>query len=505
MLLLIENDEDIALEKVDNNYLKQPELIARVKEISERHHLLADHYNKLTGELSGHLKSANEWKNDQNSNFSSQLTPPFRTPANKLWMQKESQVVAFDISPSSGDGTAPGSESSVFSSDSDSESYKSSHNERSSSFPSGKMPKHETYVAEQEETHDTIKVGEHGEYEILQTRISEYEKELKVSNEKLQSAEEEIAKLRSELQNNETVMVEMGRIETQLLSAKNQIKLHESELEKENKRSLMLQRQIVDLESNLEAEKRQVHELQESVKGYKTELSDRDLDIQKLNAELQDVSANFALEKWQLESCVSELSENLIFQEERTNKLQVQCESLTNQMEKCEAGKVEMEIKLEALRISWLDEIERAKAELSKNNEVINTLNKNLDGLKLNHDMLMAEKDEVNAKLQTLSANLTSRDNEIQRLGHNLHELYSENKRLIAGSDSANKLTSELKSRIEELEKEVEMQGMMISSTAEEKREAIRQLCFSLDHFRCAYVELREACVMRKRQITVVS
>lgn len=505
MLLLIEHDGDFSVEKLHNNHPMQPELIARIKEISHRHHLLADHYNKLTGDLSSYIQSANEMKNYEKTTFGHQLTHPFLTPEKKLGMQNvESQVVRSDLSLSSGGGisdTTPieGSESSLLSSDSDSESYNSSPTERSSLLPSGKMLKHElinveTEISEmgrviapteQEHSYEAIKTGESGEYEMLMRRISDYEKELKVSKEKFQFAEEEIAKLKSELQNNEAFMVKMGSIEAQLVSAENQIKLHEAEIEKENQRSLMLQRQIVDLEAKLESEKRQVQKLQESVTNYIAELSDRDLEIQKLNAELQDASGNFALEKWQLQSSVIKLSERLTFHEAITYELQKQCESF-------EAEKVEMVRKQEALNVSWQDNIERMKVELCEKNVLVDTLNENLDELKRNYDMLMAEKDGVNAKLQTFSADLSVvRDDQIQCLERNLHELHFKNERLSAGSDSANKLTAELKSRIDELEKEVGIQAVMISDTAEEKREAIRQLCFSLDHFRSAYQELR--------------
>ncbi|PIN01460.1 hypothetical protein CDL12_26029 [Handroanthus impetiginosus] len=479
MLMLIEHDGD----SIDSNHPKQSELIARIKEISERHHLLADHYSKLTGELSSHVQLANEMKNYEKTTF----TTPFHTPDKKLGMHNvDGQVVSSDLSSGGGiSDTTPneGSESSSLSSDSDSESYNSSANERSSSIPSGKMLKHE----------------------MLLRQISEYENELTVSNQKFQTAQEEIAKLMRELQNNEEVMVKMGSLEAQLVSAKNQIKLQEAEIEKENKRSLLLQGEIVELEAKLESEKRQVQELQESITKYTAELSDRDLEIRRLNAELQNASGNFALEKRQIESSVSKLSESLIFHEARIKELQTQCESLADQIKKSKSEKVEMERNQEALKISWQDDIDHVKEELCEKNLLVDTLNQNLDGLKLKYDMLMAKKDGVNAKLQTLSAALSVRDDQIQSLEHNLHELHSENKRLNADCDGANMLTTELKSRIDEIEKEVGMQAIMISDTSEQKREAIRQLCFSIDHFRRAYEELRNTYVLHKRPTAMVS
>ncbi|KAL0382230.1 UNVERIFIED_CONTAM: protein NETWORKED 4A [Sesamum calycinum] len=455
MLLLIENG-DFPVENGDGNHSKQSELVARIKEISQRHHLLADHYNKLTGELSGYIQSANEIKNYEKTTLGPQ--PPFVTPEKKLVMHNaEGQVVGSDFSLSSGGGISDatpneGSESSSLSSDSDSEAYFSSRNEHSSSRPSAKMLKHDNINLETEmEGVAALTDQEHncGDYETLLRQITNYEKELKVSKEKF--------------------------------------------------------KQVVDLEAKLESEKRQVQELQESVVKYTAKLSDSDLEIRKLNSELQDASGNFALEKWQLESSVSKLSESLALHEALTKEQQMQYNFLADQIKKCEAERLEMEKTQLALKISLQVEIEDLHVELFKKKLLVDTLNKDMDGLKLKYDMLMAEKDELNSKLQSLTADLSVRDNQIQCLEHNLHDLHSENKRLSEGSDRANKLTAELKSKIDELQKEVEIKAAVISEAAEEKREAIRQLCFSVDHFKSAYAELRHAYVIRKRPTAAVS
>ncbi|KAL6581333.1 hypothetical protein OROMI_007256 [Orobanche minor] len=487
MLQLIGNDGHSPLEKVDDNHPKQPELIARIKEISQRHHLLADHYNKLTGDLSCHSKSIN--KSNEKRIFDPQVTPPFLTPMNKLRMHDvDGQLIGSDVSPSSGGGISDvtpngGSESSL-SSDSDSDTYYASPNEHLSSLPSGRIMKH---GMDDEHT-----------YQMLLRRVSDYEKETNIYKEKLLFAEEENAKLKSELRNTETSMVKLGSIEAELLSAKNLIKLQEAEIKKENEGSLILQRKMVGLEDELELEKMQVRELQESVKKCTVELSDRDIRIQELNSELQDASGNFAMEKWQLESTVSKLDEQLSFREARIKELRMQCELLADENEKCQAEKAEMEKRQEALRITLQDDIELVKIELSKKNALVDTLNENVDGLKLKYDVLVAERDGVIAKLQTLDADIRHRDDQIQHLKDSLNELHSENKRLSAGSDSANKLTGELRSRIGELEREVGGQAIVISDMAEGKREAIRQLCFSIDYFRCENDELRNAYAVRK-------
>ncbi|MCI67624.1 hypothetical protein A2U01_0088883 [Trifolium medium] len=47
-----------------------------------------------------------------------------------------------------------------------------------------------------------------------------------------------------------------------------------------------------------------------------------------------------------------------------------------------------------------------------------------------------------------------------------------------------------LKLRVEELEEEVTRQNGVISDKDEEKREAIRQLCYSLEYYRSEYRQL---------------
>ncbi|KAL3650362.1 hypothetical protein CASFOL_006765 [Castilleja foliolosa] len=447
MLQLIEHDADSKVD--DNNNPKQPELVARIKDISNRHHLLVDHYNKVTGELS---KSAHKTKNGKPT-INSQLTPPFLTPVNNKMRTHDAE--GSDLSLSSGCGISDitpneGSQSSL-SSDSDSEAYYTIPNDHSGSFSSRKTMKHEI-----------IKMS---------AEISEYEKELNISNEKLMSAEEEIAKFKNELRNNES----------DIMSARNMIKLQEAEIEKENEQSLNLQRKIVDLETELESDR----------KKYMVDLSGRDRQIQKLNTEFQDASGNFALEKYQLESTISILSERL-------SELQIQFDLLASENKKCKSEKAGMEKKQEDLRITWEDDIERVKTEISKKNEIVCSLNKNLDGFILKYDLLMAQKDEVISNVHTLTAEISCRDDLIRHLEHNLKELRSENERLSELCESGNGLTCELKLRIEELEKEIGMKAIVISDMAEGKREAIRQLCFSIDHFRCAYEEVRDVCVARK-------
>jgi DNA repair exonuclease SbcCD ATPase subunit len=74
-----------------------------------------------------------------------------------------------------------------------------------------------------------------------------------------------------------------------------------------------------------------------------------------------------------------------------------------------------------------------------------------------------------------------------------------EHVKLIAGMEEANRQVEDLKSKAKQLEEEVERQKTEILEGAEEKREAIRQLCFSLEHYRNSYNMLRQHFVGHKR------
>ncbi|TQD98610.1 hypothetical protein C1H46_015858 [Malus baccata] len=96
------------------------------------------------------------------------------------------------------------------------------------------------------------------------------------------------------------------------------------------------------------------------------------------------------------------------------------------------------------------DEISRLNVEVADRNGHVEAVNKDLDSFKLKYDMLMAEKDELNARAQTLMANVSSRNNQIQKMAGHLSRLQTEHEGLIVESRSARRLVDELKSRVEE-------------------------------------------------------
>lgn len=95
-----------------------------------------------------------------------------------------------------------------------------------------------------------------------------------------------------------------------------------------------------------------------------------------------------------------------------------------------------MEENKESFRITWQVDTDEFKSELC-------TKKGTLDELNLQYDMLKAEKDVVNAKLQTVNDNLRVFANEIKHLQQCLHELHSENNRLSMSCDHSNKVIHE--------------------------------------------------------------
>ncbi|KAJ1377304.1 hypothetical protein SESBI_49037 [Sesbania bispinosa] len=97
---------------------------------------------------------------------------------------------------------------------------------------------------------------------------------------------------------------------------------------------------------------------------------------------------------------------------------------------------------------------------------------------------LKSERDNLKAEVSSLKEEINSRDDKIGNLERHLNKLQMEHVELIEGMEEAQRHVGELKSRGKELEEEIEKQRIEFLQGAEEKREAIRQLCFSLEHYK---------------------
>lgn len=313
--------------------------------------------------------------------------------------------------------------------------------------------------------------------------------ELKMYREKLKGSEEELVKLKSE--HFSEVSEGTRQFQSQIESAHKEIAL---------------------LETKLDSEKDQVAELQEKIIGYVGAISQHDKEISVLKDKFSDAQKNFSREKELLESDLSDLSEqNSGLLEENTKlnaivkEFEAQIKSLQTEIYCYESETMEMHAFHDAQVINLQVESENMKAEVKAKGEQVEALNRNLDMLKLKYDMLMENKDELNAKVENLNAELSSKNDEIREMHNHLYQLHLENVEMIAESGRARKHEDELKEKVVELQNEVDRQVAAVSDRAEEKREAIRQLCFSVEYYRNGYQELRQVFTGLKHRSVLAS
>lgn len=301
-------------------------------------------------------------------------------------------------------------------------------------------------------TMDGLELGEKPmSYSELVKKLGQYEEELRTKSLKLQESEQEIEKLKSEKRES------AENLRAELEAARREIEAKDKDIENEKKRALEMQGQVLGLES-------QLSDLRFNVGNVVDELH--------LSKEcLAAADAEIAM----LESDVSGLLEKQTF--------------LEDQIKRSDAEKMEMksnEVKLEA-------EINALKTGLASRDERIEALNKDFDKHKLRYDMLMAESDGVCAEVDNLKAEMRTRDIQIKQMEEQLNQLVSE-------SGNAKNTVEELREMVKELEKQAELQRNAISEGEQEKREAIRQLCYSLDHYKSGYRQLVRFLSGNKKQ-----
>ena len=408
--------------------------------------------------------------------------------------------------------------------------------------------KEKLWMQEEEHADGSTRGSRNENTEDLYTKINAYEQELMTVNEKLRLSEEEITKQKIELQkyrlfNTENLeagfessltkkhineggeahkMIEVegsidgvdkelfdqnGEIETlarELRITKENLKASEMQITslkfEANKSSERIQQLHDQLElarkdistwkTKFNSEKRESTKLHERLARLRTSLSDRDHEIRDLKTEVSDAEQKIFPEKAQLKSEMSKVLEERTHLEEQIREWESRGRCFEDDIRRIQSEKMEME---EALK----GEIQLLKAGIEQRENNIKELNTSIDTLKL-------EKDNLHVEVGSLKEEVNSRDGRIEHLNSHLNELHVEHVQLIAGMEEAHKHVEELKSKAKQLEEEVERQRTVILEGAEEKREAIRQLCFSLEHYRDGYNMLRQH-VMGHRRVPVLA
>ncbi|XP_027091414.1 protein NETWORKED 4A isoform X2 [Coffea arabica] len=299
-------------------------------------------------------------------------------------------------------------------------------------------------------------------------KIHNLKKELKITKEKLLDSEKEVARLSLELQNNGSAI---HGLQDQLGSA---------------------QKDISTWKTKLEKERREVLKLQDRIVRYKSNVSDRDQEIRRLRETISNANESLSEENSQLRTEITRMVKEKTYLEDNLKEMDLRCQSLEEDVRRIKVGKAEMEAMLGA-------EIDELRVGILEKSSHVEELNRSLDTFKLNYETLRAEKDALDAKIVMYVAEISSKDIRFDEMNKHLHQLHVQHVELIARADVARKQAEELQLRIKELEREVGRQRELILEGAEEKREAIRQLCFSLEHYRNGYHMLRQAVIGHKR------
>ncbi|WOK95877.1 hypothetical protein Cni_G04584 [Canna indica] len=529
MLKLIEEEGESFAKKADLYYHRRPELVSHVEDFHRMYRVLAERYDHVTGDLRKNIQS--ELKSQGSGSTSDHvLDPPSPssvhssevTPESKLQRRKaSSRAAGFDFflgSGGSSDLSRKGSDggSYLFSSESDSDSEFDETNEVNDDGISSRLQQRVHHLEDElHELRQKLKEQEEKSYhEHRNVKILALEEEVSAANWALHTAESEILDLKKKL---EDTNVSLEYKDKELSSEKKKT----ADLEE---LTIMLQNAALDHKHETEVLKAAT---EATAKQFLSELSDRDFKIKERANELVNAKEMFFKEKSSLEGQLADL-------EGVNMALKSEIESLLNEKLSLETQLSEMEIVIQELRVSTMNSIEKTLQEksafeaevaaLSQSNaslearinmlyvqirqleddkiqaceeslerkKQIAELNENLDALKVKVDMLTAEKDTLSAKVDSLVNDVKHRDDRIVQIDQHLHELHLEHTKLIMEMEEAKKAGSDLKLRMKELEDEVERQKVVICDGAEGKREAIRQLCFSLEYYRDGYHQLRQ-------------
>ncbi|KAL1192767.1 Protein NETWORKED 4B [Cardamine amara subsp. amara] len=462
MLKLIEEDADSFAKKAQMYYQKRPELIHLVEEFYRMYRALAERYDHASGELQKNLPS------EIQSQGSLELSSP------KL-SQRQAGHKEEEESSSLTDSGSESDHSSANDEDGDEALIR-----RMADLELELQETKQKLLIQQESVNSDNNVD-------LLNKISVYEGELREANEKICLHEEEIANLKIELQScmssgeethlgaeqksfdldkedteEDAAATKVQALEEELSMAKEKLQDFEKEtysLKNELKIGIAAEEKLQSLHLELElahkdtdahrnklnAEKKEVLKLQERLAMVKTSLQDRDNEIRALKTAVSDAEQKIFPEKAQIKGEMSKLLEERSQLGEQLRELESHIRLITEE-------KAEMEEKL--------------KGESEK---------------------ISIMRDESNV----LRKEIEKREEKIKEMEKHMKELHMEQVRL--------------RRRSSELVEEVEKTRVASLEVAEEKREAIRQLCMSLDHYRDGYNKLWRVVSGHKRGVVLAS
>ncbi|KAG9133320.1 hypothetical protein Leryth_018646 [Lithospermum erythrorhizon] len=539
MLKLIEEDAESFAKRAEMYYQKRPELVKLVEEFYRMYRSLAERYDLVTGELRKNmpsdLRSQSSGISEGSYEPPSICTSPDRRPVRR---RSGARAAGFEFFLGTGGtnselGSREGDESSTLDSESESDESVVSDDQ----ILNRKINELEVELRDVKEKLRTQQ-EDISECSSLGSKDSTYDEELRVVKEKLRLSKEEVNRLKIEMVKFESanvhgdtdemekdldvekkpvVQVQDGTIamttEGKILELEERLKrtkdvLSESEkelarlrqdLKKSRTSEQLLQDQLGIAKKDASSwkakhgrEEREVSKLQDRIMRYKSSLADRDQEIRRFKEAITNANKTLSEENSQLQAEITKMQKERSYLDANVRELDLRSQSLEEEVRRVLAGKLEMEASLGA-------EIDQLKTSISEGNNLVAELTQALDTIAQNHDMLLVERDGLNAKVEELLAEKSSKDERIAVMNQHLHQLHMEHVILMSKTEGAHKLVEELRSRIEELEEQIERQKELIQERAEEKREVIRQLCFSLEHYQDRFQHLREALIGHKR------
>lgn len=552
MLELLQEDGDSFAKKAEMYYKRRPDLISHVEEFYRKYKSLAERYDHLTGELRKSIPSDLQSQGSGISDISSEPLSSFPSPDVKLGRRRSGlQAAGFDFFFGSGGNNSDGfrregDESSSLT-DSEPECDSFSVNNYSvysgSGIDQGLQLKVMELENELREIRERVRMQEEENGDGLWREvkcdasdditsiISKYEKELKTANEKVSLLEEEITKLKIQLHKYgskvcandmseldaipltkedikmQEVELDIHETESQLPDRKNRVLVEEIKILKEKLQDGMsaiasLRKELEDsrsseknrfMQDQLESaqkdaaawktkynsEKREVSKLQERMLRMKTSLSDRDHEVRELKAAVSDAEEKIFPEKYQIKAEISRLLEERSHMEQQLREEESRVRCLEDEIRKVKAESIGTEERLSKV-------INHMKADMAARADC-------LANLQRSYGMLLSERNGLDVEVLRLTEEIRSKEDKMDQKNRQLEKLNMEHVELIAASERFQKVVEEWRRRAKEMEEEIQRRDGMILESAEQKREAIRQLCFSMEHYRNNYHTLRHA------------
>jgi chromosome segregation ATPase len=387
-----------------------------------------------------------------------------------------------------------------------------------------------TEVNSQKEALEAVLFERKNEIEILKGAMASAAKQFDVE---LEHRDLEIDKCKHELGVlSEKYLHDKSTLEDELRKLHGVIKNMEGDLEKNSQEKMQLKSRIKELEQaahSLERSTSEIVKLQEVIRNTQAELEkvtedkivlkERANEFEQLlralkvsGTEVAKLPETIKNLEAQLERALEEKS---ILQDQIKQVEQVMSESLEKHSHEQSSLAADL-LKLSEANTSLGGKLSSVAAELVQvyadkeeesldNEKQISVLNQDIADLRRKLELLSSEKAAVDDELAKLLADITTRDEKTKRMDDHLNQLQFEHAKLMAEFDTAHRSLSELCAQVSELEEEVEKQKLVISETAEGKREAIRQLCFSIEHYRSGYQQLRQLLQGHRRPLVMAT